>query len=756
MVRALLRTGFLLLLGGLLVLPATAGAHSGGLMGRVDGRLVEVHRDVIGGEPIPGFSLDGADTRRTLSPDQPRALVGQEVTVKDTSRLAGLQGEAAPTSGTRELLAGPPGPATTAVVLVNFAAPNNTTPVSPGAIKSTVFTGADSTSQFFQEQSDGAVSLTGIADPTGDVFGWWTLDMPKPSCGDADVVDQMYEIATRALAYDGTVGVNLDAYDHVSFYFPYNANCHWAGLGEVGKVPGRTWSYSWINGLDYSWLFAHEIGHNMGVHHAASLDCGASTITADPYSALPNPDSANPAAPHRTDGCDYSEYGDEYDAMGSRFMNVSGDFPNSPDLSGDGRALMSAWHRAQLGHLPAPDRETVTSSGAFTIDTVNNSAADDPRLLLVPRRVGSAPVTEYFAVELRSTFGTFDTFLPSSPQVTGVTIRLVPLLSVVNTSELLDTHPGNGAGFSDSGLQPGETFTDPLSDVQIRNDATAGGTASLTVTVPELDTTPPTAPVVSVVAGTAGPEVSWTAASDNAGIDHYEIRRNGLALATTPPSTLAYTDTDVSGMAQASYQVVAFDTSANSTASNTVVFSLPDVTPPVMAVASAERRSNGDVALTFSGTDDRGVDHYAVSWPGGGAIVTGSQWVHAGAPADATSYVVVAVDAAGNVSTAMTVSVGPATTNVAPEARPTALSPLPRLIVTRGRGGRVVITVSGATRISVTGLGWRASVSGQRLSRTLPARLRTARKAKLDVRAVVNGRTLRATLVLRRGVVGVR
>ena len=332
------------------------------------------------------------------------------------------------------------------------------------------------------------------------------------------------------------------------------------------------------------------------------------------------------------------------------------------------------------------------------------------------------------------------------------------MLSVVDTSQLLDTHPASGQGFSDSGLQPGETFTDPLSGVQIHNDATAGGTASLTVTVAELDTDAPSSPVVSATTGDSGPVLSWTEASDNVGVDHYEVRRNGLAIAQTPADTRTYTDWGAYGMAQAEYRVAAVDAAGNSADSAAISVTLPDVTAPQLAAASAERRSNGDVALTFSGTDDRAVDHYAISWVGGSAIVTGNEWVHTGASTAATSYLVLAADAAGNLSNAMTVSVGPVTEAVEPVAKPqtATLAPLPRLLVTRGRGGRVVITVSGATRITVTSLGWRASVAGARLSRTLPAKVRRARRAQLAVRAVVDGKTLRATLIVRRGVVSAR
>jgi hypothetical protein len=726
MVRTLLRTCLLLLLGCLLTLPALAGAGAGEREGIVKGQLIELHRDVPGDEPIPGFGLKQGRKTRALTAVQPQELVGQNVAVEDTSNLAGLQGEAEPESGTRELVASGLGARKTAVVLVNFAN-NGSTPVSSQTMMSRVFTGANSVNQFYQEQSGGTTSLGGIASPDGDVFGWWTLPMNQTTaCSDAS----MRSLRTQAITYASGQGVNLYAYDHVVLYFPPNSACGWAGLGEL---PGN---WSWINGYNATSVIAHEIGHNMGAHHAASLGCGANTITASGA------------------GCTYTEYGDGFDVMGSS------------------SALMSSWHRAKLGQQPTDARVTAAVDGNYTIDAANDSSADDPRLLLVPRQVGSSLMTQYFAVELRSTFGTFDTFASSSFQVSGVTIRLVPDFSQVEQSQLLDTHPGTGAGFSDSALQPGETFVDPLSGVRITNQATVGGTATLSVVVGASDTTAPSAPTLSVAGGPSGPLLTWTAASDNVGVARYEVRRDGVLIATTPSSTREYADRTALGFARASYQVAAVDGSANSAASNTVQIDLPDVTPPVMAAISGERLSNGDVALAYSAIDDRGVDHYEVSWTGGSTTTNVGQLLHLGAEKGPISYVIRAYDAAGNVSAPMTAAVGSAPGAAPAETPPSApatpvptppaplkrlLAPVlddpPSLLIKRSRNGRLILSIKGASRISVKSGSWRASAKGSRFARTMPARVRKARKARMTVRATVRGVSMHATLVVRRGVV---
>ena len=90
--------------------------------------------------------------------------------------------------------------------------------------------------------------------------------------------------------------------------FPSIGACGWSGLGYVGG------SGAWINGAPSgSWgllVAAHELGHNFGVLHAHSYDCGTLTI-----------------APS---GCTRGEYGDRFDVMGnSRAGHFNAQFKDS-------------------------------------------------------------------------------------------------------------------------------------------------------------------------------------------------------------------------------------------------------------------------------------------------------------------------------------------------------------------------------------------------------------------------------------------
>ena len=75
--------------------------------------------------------------------------------------------------------------------------------------------------------------------------------------------------AKAAAAADAVAaGLDLTSGSVLKVYaFPRAASCGWAGLGEM---PGDE---NWTNGYMTLGVIGHEIGHNLGVHHASTLDC---------------------------------------------------------------------------------------------------------------------------------------------------------------------------------------------------------------------------------------------------------------------------------------------------------------------------------------------------------------------------------------------------------------------------------------------------------------------------------------------------
>lgn len=103
------------------------------------------------------------------------------------------------------------------------------------------------------------------------------------------------------------------------------------------------------------------------------------------------------------------------------------------------------------------------------------------------------------------------------------------------------------------------------------------------------DTTPPTAP--GNLSGNVGASVvlSWSPSTDDSGVSGYTVYRNGVAIDTTAPGELSYTDYFVELGQMYAYTVDAFDPAGNhSPLSNTVnVTTLSQATLVLPAIADA-------------------------------------------------------------------------------------------------------------------------------------------------------------------------
>jgi chitodextrinase len=113
---------------------------------------------------------------------------------------------------------------------------------------------------------------------------------------------------------------------------------------------------------------------------------------------------------------------------------------------------------------------------------------------------------------------------------------------------------------------------------------------SLSVSVPQVngpDTEAPSA--VSNLSATPtyhSVSLTWTAATDNVGIDHYQITRDGSPITTT--TSTAYIDSTVSESTDYTYHVIAFDAAGNNTSSNALSVSVPANSDSLKAFPSAE------------------------------------------------------------------------------------------------------------------------------------------------------------------------
>ncbi|PWW08730.1 putative carbohydrate-binding protein with CBM5 and CBM33 domain [Paenibacillus cellulosilyticus] len=173
--------------------------------------------------------------------------------------------------------------------------------------------------------------------------------------------------------------------------------------------------------------------------------------------------------------------------------------------------------------------------------------------------------------------------------------------------------------------------------------------------------------------------LAWTASTASAGIKNYEVSRNGAVVGTTTQTS--YTDSGLPTNTTYTYTIVAVDNKGNrSGASAAVVAStLPVSTPaadteapsrPTGLAASSVTESVVTLSWTAS-TDNVGVAKYEVYRDGKLLVTTTSRsYTDSGLQAStAYSYTVIALDAAGNRSTASAaLSVTTTTATVTPPA----------------------------------------------------------------------------------------
>ncbi|MCA9423334.1 MAG: hypothetical protein KC592_20110, partial [Nitrospira sp.] len=205
-----------------------------------------------------------------------------------------------------------------------------------------------SVNSVYQEASLGQVAFSG--NPSTDVFVVW---IPY---------DNTCAYRTMSSQADSLAPVNLSAYQHRVYLLPPSpiSGCTWLARGEVGNYGSTIVRKSWSTRVDAN-AFAHELGHNLGWHHAAT-------------------DANN-------DGIYESEYGDNSDLMGSCCS----------------KRKVNSVHVDQIGWYAAQALQVkVTTKGQYT---------------LAP--LGTAPGVSSFPQILKITPATGRTYYLSYRQKTG-------------------------------------------------------------------------------------------------------------------------------------------------------------------------------------------------------------------------------------------------------------------------------------------------------------------------------------------------
>lgn len=175
----------------------------------------------------------------------------------------------------------------------------------------------------YRESSQGAVSFAGT------VVGPYRL--PHASTGSCDTAGWADAAEARAAA----AGVDLSRYPRKVYVLPRQNSCGASGYGSVGGEQTR----AWIMRCELPGLYAHELGHNLGMNHASTLT---------------------------------SEYGDGSDPMGMEVL---------------GLRQHNAPHQEQMGWRPGSQFRAVSSSGFYDVAPLQLTAAQASaaQALVIPK-----------------------------------------------------------------------------------------------------------------------------------------------------------------------------------------------------------------------------------------------------------------------------------------------------------------------------------------------------------------------------------
>lgn len=323
------------------------------------------------------------------------------------------------------------------VVLVNFS----DAPTEPYTVDTAQHIIFQEVNNFFLENSFNKVGLS------GDVYGWYTIQLTSTTCNPFGIRD-----AANAAAV--AHGADLSSYAHFIYAFPQSA-CGFSGSGTIGGNP----TYMWINGSPTARVIAHEFGHNLGLYHSHSWECGPTPIHGS---------------------CTSQEYGDTFDVMG-----------DTDDL-----AHFNAFQKERLGWLTAESDAhitTVETSGAYLLSPYESPGSNSKALKVLKSVDSTTGKKTWYYIERRQALG-FDSWLSGYANIqNGVLIHTGTEFSS-NSSYLIDMTPDATVwwlDWNDPALTVNQSFTDPIAGVTIRTLWANSTGAAVSITFGSVAPEPP-------------------------------------------------------------------------------------------------------------------------------------------------------------------------------------------------------------------------------------------------------------------------
>lgn len=285
----------------------------------------------------------------------------------------------------------------TIVMMVNLSNAS-LTETEIAAVPAQMYTGPRNVAAMFEEASLGQTvfNMDSNGDGRSDIYGPITIASDNTTCNYG-------QWAAEAEAAVTAQGVNLTDFKYRLFVLPHYSKlpqCSWAGIANLGC---GTFCRAWVAEPQSGMVYAHEIGHNLGLHHAGN-------------------DPGN-------DGVIDVEYGDYSDVMG----------------------LSRAWHVFNAAHVdqmkwyaPIQDAvQTVTLGGTYSIGAIGTNFSNSlPKALRIHR-----PVTNDFLYLSFRQASNYDASL-STTYTRGVNIHRYKGSGAFRTAHI--TTLINGVAFSDA------------------------------------------------------------------------------------------------------------------------------------------------------------------------------------------------------------------------------------------------------------------------------------------------------------------